>query len=115
MTLGKGEVRSDGQKQVVMRRYLHLFNLVLETRTRDEWFVHKHVAHSVDAYLRRESFPVLRTSPGKAELVMAVPTEEGFTHTPIPQEPKLIIPHELCWDGVLMYEAVPPCGTTPDA
>ena len=58
---------------------------MLEIRTRDEWFVHKNVAHSVDAYLRRESFAVLRTSPGRAEPVLAVPTEEGFAHTPLPE------------------------------
>jgi len=82
VTLAKTEVRTDGKKQVMMRKYEPLFNLVLELRTRDEWYVHKNVAQTVDAYLRRESFPVLRTTPGEAKPVTAVPTEAGFDYDP---------------------------------
>lgn len=82
VTLAKSEIRTDGKKQVMMRKYAPLFNLVLELRARDEWYVHQNVAHTVDAYLRRESFPVLRTTPGKAEPVTAVPTEAGFDYEP---------------------------------
>lgn len=82
VTLAKTEVRADGQKQVMMRKYAPLFDIVLELRTRDEWYVHKNVAETVDAYLRREGFPVLRTTPGKAEPVTAVPTDGGFDYDP---------------------------------
>merc|ERR1712190_204847 len=80
VTLARTEVRSDGKKQVMMRKYAPLFNLVLELRSRDEWYVHKNVPETVDAYLRRESFPVLRTTPGDAKPVTAVPTEAGFDY-----------------------------------
>lgn len=82
VTLAKTEIRSDGKKQVMMRKYAPLFNLVLELRSRDEWYVHKNVPQTVDAYLRRESFPVLRTTPGEAKPVTAVPTEDGFDYDP---------------------------------
>lgn len=82
VTLAKTEVRTDGKKQVMMRKYAPLFNIVLELRTRDEWYVHKNVSESVDAYLRRESHPVLRTTPGNATPVMAIPTEDGFEYDP---------------------------------
>jgi len=82
VTLAKTEVRTDGKKQVMMRKYAPLFNVVLELRTRDEWYVHENVAETVDAYLRRESFPVLRTSPGKGTPVTAIPTEAGFDYDP---------------------------------
>lgn len=83
VTLAKTEIRTDGRKQVMMRKYAPLFNLVLELRSRDEWYVHKNVSQTVDAYLRRESFPVLRTTPGEAKPVTAVPTEEdGFDYDP---------------------------------
>ena len=82
VTLARSEVRSDGKKQVLMRKYVPLFDLVLELRSRSEWYVHQNVAHSVDAYLRRESYPVLRTTPGKAEPVTAIPTEDGFVYEP---------------------------------
>lgn len=82
VTLAKTEIRTDGKKQVMMRKYAPLFQVVLELRTRNEWYVHKNVAHSVDSYLRREDFPVLRTTPGKSEPVTAVPTETGFEYEP---------------------------------
>jgi len=87
VTLAKTELRSDGKKQVMMRKYEPLFNLVLELRTRDEWYIHKNVAQTVDAYLRAEEFPVLRSSPGKTEPVTAIPTEAGFDYDP-PAPPK---------------------------
>mmetsp|Transcript_34674 Transcript_34674/g.79424 ORF Transcript_34674/g.79424 Transcript_34674/m.79424 type:complete len:557 (-) Transcript_34674:153-1823(-) len=82
VTLAKTELRSDGKKQVQMRKYEPLFNVVLELRSRDEWYVHKNVPQTVDAYLRAESFPVLRATPGKTEPVTAVPTEAGFEYDP---------------------------------
>jgi len=87
VTLAKTELRSDGKKQVQMRKYEPLFNVVLELRSRDEWYVHKNVPQTVDAYLRAESFPVLRATPGKTEPVTAVPTESGFEYDP-PAPPK---------------------------
>jgi len=82
VTLARSEVGGDGKKQVMMRKYAPLFTTVLELRTRSEWYVHKNAAGSVDSYLRRENFPVLRTTPGKSEPVTAVPTEDGFEYDP---------------------------------
>ena len=82
VTLAKSEIGPDGKKQVMMRKYEPLFSLVLELRSRDEWYVYTNVAESIDAYLRCESFQVFRNTPGRATPVTAIPTPKGFDYDP---------------------------------
>ena len=82
VTLAKSEIGPDGKKQVMMRKFEPLFSLVLELRSRDEWYVYTNVAESIDAYLRCESFRVFRNTPGCATPVTAIPTPKGFDYDP---------------------------------
>eukprot|EP00434_Breviolum_minutum_P032573 symbB.v1.2.028808.t1/scaffold3088.1/size63905/8 len=82
VTLAKSEIGPDGKKQVMMRKFEPLFSLVLELRSRDEWYVYTNVAESIDVYLRCESFRVFRNTPGCATPVTAIPTPKGFDYDP---------------------------------
>ena len=68
------------EKQVMLRKYEPLFDIIIEMQQRHLWHIHQNPKEAVDAWLQRTPVIAWKATPGKLEQVLAIPSEHGFLY-----------------------------------
>ena len=82
------------EKQVMLRKYEPLFDIIIEIQQRHLWHIHRSPKEAVDAWLQRTPVIAWRATPGNFEQVLAIPSEHGFFYEPMSKETGTASGHE---------------------
>ena len=81
VTLSKAEAEKEGTRQTKLRNGTPCFEVVLEMRSRDEWFLYDDVTKTVDECLKQKPIKVNKCTPGNMTVVTLTKQKERYEET----------------------------------